>query len=48
MTRPILTRSIYLRLAAAVLVTAAIFGGLALKAAASRGELLVLQWGGER
>lgn len=47
MTRPILTRLAYVALAA--MTTVAVFGGLtSLKASASRGELPVLQWGGER
>lgn len=47
MTRPILARLAYVALA--VLTTATVFGGLAsLKASASRGDLPVLQWGGER
>lgn len=52
MTAPILTRPIYLRLCcviAAAAVTVALLGGVAeLWSAASRGELFVLQWGGER
>lgn len=52
MSAPVLTRLIYLRLlclAAAVVLVAVGFEGLSrARQAALRGELPVLQWGGER